>query len=123
MRAVHWCLIISSLFADGSQALSIKSMKSGSQHKHKLVKENDVKDDDKVKLRYETMLGHEGGVQLSWDIDPATEVITFRLEVETGRNSFIGFGFSDRGEPTDADWLIFSTSSNNKHLMQVSLCQ
>ena len=80
------------------------------------------KRDQPMKLRYKTMLGHTGVMaQLSWDIETATETIKFRLEVETDRASLIGFGFSDRGETENADWVVISTTDDNTHRFQVSL--
>ena len=74
-----------------------------------------------IDLRYHAELDTKGKLQLHWDIDPPTETITFRLEARVGKDEVVGFGFSDYGEPFNADLLMMWADETGKHHFQVRL--
>ena len=72
-------------------------------------------------LRYHAELDTKGKLQLHWDIDPPTETITFRLEARVEKDDVVGFGFSDYGEPFNADLVMMWADETGKHHFQVRL--
>nr|AIE46151.1 dopamine beta-hydroxylase [Platynereis dumerilii] len=69
-------------------------------------------------LRYSVVLDAKRNAELDWDINPATQTITFRLECALGRQDWIGFGFSNYGESTNADFILFWTDPWGQHHFQ-----
>ena len=77
-------------------------------------------DIQETELRYEVDLDSARKFKLRWDIDPATEIVYFNLDVKTTKREWLAFGFSDYGESTDADVIVFWTDPWGKHHFQVS---
>ncbi len=73
------------------------------------------------KFRYDIYIDPANTIHLLWDIDPATDRITFKLDTQFKKHDLVGFGFSDYGESTDADVVIFWTDTRGKHHFQVRI--
>ena len=85
------------------------------QRKHSVQRE-----DPADAFRYKVDLDTRGRLTLRWDISPVVEKIVFRLEAGLSKDDFLIFGFSDYGEPTNADVVVMWTDLYGRHIFQVS---
>ena len=72
------------------------------------------------RLRYDVPLDHSK--HLYWDFNYESQIIDFLLEVKMSPNEFFGFGFSDYGEATEADLVLFWADLHGKYHFQVGMC-
>jgi len=65
-------------------------------------------------------LDTRGDFELFWDVDSVAETIQFRLVANVNKDDLLAFGFSDYGEPEDADLCVMWTDLQGRHFFQVS---
>ena len=70
---------------------------------------------------YVTLDSH-GDFELFWDVDSVTETIQFRLVANVHKDDLLAFGFSDYGEPHNADFCVMWTDLHGRHRFQVNHC-
>ncbi|XP_042895000.1 dopamine beta-hydroxylase [Parasteatoda tepidariorum] len=69
-------------------------------------------------LYFETPLDQDGKLYLYWIVDYDEETVTFEVRARASNHDWIGIGFSDRGEITNADLCILWTSKKRKNRFQ-----
>ncbi|KAL5011858.1 hypothetical protein ScPMuIL_010409 [Solemya velum] len=69
-------------------------------------------------LRNEIYLDRDKVLNLKWDLDYKTKIVYFRLHANFGPEKWFGFGFSDYGESTNADLIVFWTDPLSIHHFQ-----
>ncbi|KAG8195957.1 hypothetical protein JTE90_028931 [Oedothorax gibbosus] len=69
-------------------------------------------------LYFETGLDPDDRLHLYWTVDYDEETVTFELRAKTSDQDWIGVGFSDRGEITNADLCILWTDKKSKNRFQ-----
>jgi hypothetical protein len=70
-------------------------------------------------LKYFVSLDSKGDLNLYWDFDDVTETVFFRVEAKIEKSDLFAFGFSDYGEPENADLCVMWTGLDEKHRFQV----
>jgi len=65
-------------------------------------------------------LDTRGDFELFWDVDSVAETIQFQLVANVNKDDLLAFGFSDYGDPEDADLCVMWTNLHGRHLFQVS---
>ena len=68
---------------------------------------------------YSLYLDRAKSLQLSWHVDYRKSIVEFRLKAKLTPVTWFGVGFSDYGDPENADLLVFWTDSRGKHHFQV----
>ena len=68
---------------------------------------------------YSLYLDRAKSLQLSWHVDYRKAIVEFRLTAKVTPVTWFGVGFSDYGDPENADLLVFWTDSRGKHHFQV----
>lgn len=71
------------------------------------------------KYRYKTNLDKDGLLYLQWDVDYRRDLAYFRLSANINDSQAFGFGFSDYGEATNADVVLYWTERDKIHHFQV----
>lgn len=72
-------------------------------------------------IYFETGLDPDDKLHLYWTVDYEEETVTFELRARASEQDWIGIGFSDRGEITNADLCILWTDKKSKNRFQVHL--
>lgn len=68
---------------------------------------------------FEINLDPDDKLHLYWTVDYDEETVTFELRVRASDHDWVGVGFSDRGEITNADLCILWTDKKRKNRFQV----
>ena len=89
------------------------------QSEMKVVLAGKLAPDDKYP--YKLYLDNDRKLELSWRPDYEISRVNFHMAADLGEVTWFGIGFSDYGEPINADFVIFWTSSNGIHHFQVWL--
>ncbi|GBL79541.1 Dopamine beta-hydroxylase [Araneus ventricosus] len=74
--------------------------------------------DTNAVLYFETALDSNDKLHLYWIVDYEEETVTFELRARVSDHDWIGVGFSDRGEITNADLCILWTDRKRKNRFQ-----
>ncbi|XP_055929694.1 dopamine beta-hydroxylase-like [Argiope bruennichi] len=74
--------------------------------------------DTNAVLYFETILDPNDKLHLYWTVDYEEETVTFELRARVADHDWIGVGFSDRGEITNADLCILWTDRKRKNRFQ-----
>ncbi|KAJ8300513.1 hypothetical protein KUTeg_022032 [Tegillarca granosa] len=73
------------------------------------------------KYRYKTNLDKQGLLFLRWDVDYRRDLVFFSLTANINKSQGFGFGFSDYGEPTNADFILYWSEKQLIHHFQFYL--
>ena len=76
-------------------------------------------DCSKTNYPYSLYLDRTKTLQLSWRVDYSKSLVYFRLTADVTPGTWFGVGFSDYGEPENADIAVFWTDAKQKHHFQV----
>ena len=68
---------------------------------------------------YDVFLDTDKTVHFTWSVDYQSEVVKMRVCAESGVYQWFGVGFSDYGELTNADFVVFWTGKSGVHHFQV----
>lgn len=68
---------------------------------------------------YSVFLDPAHKIHFTWDVDYKRSTVNFRLCVELGSPQWFGVGFSNYGELTWADFVVFWTGKSLSHHFQV----
>jgi dopamine beta-monooxygenase len=68
---------------------------------------------EEAAFKYKTILDHENRVQLEWNVNKASKLVRFKLVLVNFKPPYLfGFGMSDHGEFTNADFVVFDIQQN-----------
>lgn len=105
----HIVLLFLFLLLENTRAITASKQHGGGNYS----------DQRQSQFRYRVNLDTTGHLDLSWDIEPERQRITFKLDASQTSNDLLLFGFSDYGESTNADLLIMWTDLARNHWIQV----
>ena len=83
----------------------------------RILESDKSKEDD---LRYDVSLDSKGKLHLFWDLDIVEERVTFRLEAQFQPQETLAFGFSDYGDPENADVIVYWRDALGRRHFQVN---
>lgn len=76
-------------------------------------------DDASAVPYFEINLDPDDKLHLYWTVDYDEETVTFELRVRASDHDWVGVGFSDQGDITNADLCILWTDKKRKNRFQV----
>ena len=71
------------------------------------------------KYPYSLYLDRDRSLQLSWRVSYRHEIAYFHLTANVTPGTWFGVGFSDYGDPKNADMVVFWTDVEQEHHFQV----
>ena len=71
------------------------------------------------KYRYNLVLDPTHDINFYWDVDYREDLVHVKIVSRVPETSWFGVGFSDYGETTNADFVVFWTNNQGTHHFQV----